>query len=82
MSSPPNSKLVKSFHGGLFNEIKSSINVACGGDMDSKLPDDLLKLFERMAKIGFSWGNERSSQQQKRRTCDNQTIKALTQHLY
>ena len=55
----PNWLLAQSFNGGLFDEHKSSINVAYGEDKNSKLHKDLLKLFKTLGKNGFSWSNER-----------------------
>ena len=48
--------------------------------MDSKLLDDLLRLFENMAKNGFSWSNERGSVPQSN-NAESETIKALTKQI-
>ena len=64
----------------MFDEHKSSINAACGGDMDSKLLDYLLRLFETMAKNGFSWSNERGPVSQSNNV-KSETIKALTKQI-
>ena len=45
--------------------------------MDSKFPNDLLKLLETMAKNGFSWSNERGPVSYSN-NADSETIKALT----
>jgi retrotransposon gag protein len=76
----PNWLLTQSFYGGLFDEHKSSINATCGGDMDSKIPVDLLKLFETMAKNGHSWSNERGPVAQAN-IAESETIKALTKQI-
>ena len=36
------------------HEHKSLVNAACSGDMDSKSPVEVLRLFETMAINGFS----------------------------
>ena len=48
--------------------------------MHSKLPDDLLRLFETMAKNGFSWSNERGPVSQSN-NAESETIKALTRQI-
>jgi hypothetical protein len=48
--------------------------------MDSKLPDDLLKLFETMEKNVFSWSNERGPVAQANNS-ESETIKALTKQI-
>ena len=48
--------------------------------MDSKLPDDLLRVFETMAKNGFSCSNERDPVSQSN-SAESETIKALTKQI-
>ena len=69
----PNWLLAQSFYEGLFDEHKSSINAACGGD----IPGDLLRLFETMAKNGFSCSNDKGPVSQGN-NAESETIKALT----
>ena len=72
--------LAQSFYAGLFDEHKTLVNVACNGDMDSKSPMEVLRLFETMVINVFSWGNERERTSQ-RDTIDNEAIKALTKQM-
>ena len=65
---------------GLHDEHKSSINAACNGDMDSKSSEEVLRLFETMAKNSFSWGNERKRASYKD-TTDSEAIKDLTKQM-
>ena len=69
--------LAQFFYAGLFDEHKSLVNATCNGDVDSKSPREVLKLFETMMKNGFSWGYERERTSQ-RSTTDSWVIKALT----
>jgi retrotransposon gag protein len=76
----PNWLLAQSFYGGKFDEHKSSINAACGGDIDSKLLEDILKVFETMEKNYFSWSNERDPVAQGN-SAEFVNIKSLTRQL-
>ena len=75
----PNWLLAQSFNGGLFDEHKSSINVAYGEDKNSKLHKDLLKLFKTLGKNGFSWRIE--SQSHWTDNAESETIKALNKQI-
>ena len=65
---------------GLHDEHKSSIDAACNGDMDSKSSEEVLRLFETMAKNSFSWGSERERASHKD-TTGSEPIKALTKQM-
>ena len=76
----PDWLLAQSFYVGLHDDHKYSVNAACNGDMDSKSPEEVLKLFKTMNKNSFSWGNERERTSH-RNTIDNEAIRALTKRM-
>ena len=73
--------LIQSFYAGISDDHRSSVTAACGGDISSKIEDELLNLFEKITQNSASWGNERDSFGRSSTNADNKVLNALTQQV-
>ena len=53
---------VSTFYNGLDYATRQTIDVAAGGTLNAKMPEELLQLFENMAKNNHQWSSGRQKQ--------------------
>ena len=53
---------VQTFYNGLNTTTRQLVDALAGGTLNSKTPEESLKLFEDMARNNYQWGNNRSKQ--------------------